>query len=169
MCSSDLLFVRGISGAAPAAGVGNVFVTASPGTLIGGGGSVTSTTASILPWMVGNTLNNTTSGNTMSFLTWDSGTGRLIPLNTTSGYQSNLAAAAVNENVSLNTAGTVAVNFGGQTINSLRFGTSGITLNGGAGDALTVTSGAVLSTTSTNTINAPINFGSSEEIGRAHV
>ena len=158
------LFSRGISGAASGAGVANLYVTASPGTLIGGGGSATSTTASILPWMINNTVNTSTTGAGLSFVTWDAATQRIIPLDTTTGYQTNLAFAAANENVSLNTAGTVNVNAGGQTVNALRFGTGGVTLAGGAGDTLTVTSGAVLSTASTSIINAPINFGSSEGV-----
>jgi fibronectin-binding autotransporter adhesin len=158
------LFSRGISGAASGAGVANLYVTASPGTLIGGGGSATSTTASILPWMINNTVNTSTTGTGLSFVTWDAATQRIIPLDATTGYQTNLAAAAANENVSLNTAGTVTVNAGGQTVNALRFGIGGVTLAGGAGDTLTVTSGAVLSTASTSIINAPINFGSSEGV-----
>jgi fibronectin-binding autotransporter adhesin len=158
------LFSRGISGAASGAGVANLYVTASPGTLIGGGGSATSTTASILPWMINNTANNSTTGTGLSFVTWDAATQRIIPLDATTGYQTILAAAAANENVSLNTAGTVTVNAGGQTVNALRFGIGGVTLAGGAGDTLTVTSGAILSTASTSIINAPINFGSSEGV-----
>ncbi|MFM7563692.1 MAG: autotransporter-associated beta strand repeat-containing protein, partial [Planctomycetota bacterium] len=158
------LFTRGVSGAAPAAGVGNVFVTASPGFLFGGGGSATSTTASILAWAVNNTIINTTTGTGMSFVTWDAASQRLIPLDATTGYQTSLGLAAFNENVSLNTAGTVNVNLGGQTVNALRFGVAGVTLAGGPGDTLTVTSGAVLSTSSTSTINAPLNFGSAEGV-----
>jgi autotransporter-associated beta strand protein len=158
------LFSRGISGAASGAGVANLYVTASPGTLIGGGGSATSTTASILPWMINNTVNTSTTGTGLSFVTWDAATQRIIPLDGTTGYQTNLAFAAANENVSLNTAGTVTVNAGGQTVNALRFGIGGVTLAGGAGDTLTVSSGAILSTASTSIINAPINFGSSEGV-----
>jgi fibronectin-binding autotransporter adhesin len=158
------LFSRGISGAASGAGVANLYVTASPGTLIGGGGSATSTTASILPWMINNTVNTSTTGAGLSFVTWDAATQRIIPLDATTGYQTILGAAAANENVSLNTAGTVTVNAGGQTVNALRFGIGGVTLAGGAGDTLTVTSGAVLSTASTSTINAPLNFGSAEGV-----
>jgi|GEM_PF-5594811 len=158
------LFSRGISGAASGAGVANLYVTASPGTLIGGGGSATSTTASILPWMINNTVNTSTTGVGVSFVTWDAATQRIIPLDGTLGYQTNLALAAANENVSLNTTGTVTVNAGGQVVNALRFGVAGVTLAGGPGDTLTVTSGAVLSTSSTSTINAPLNFGSAEGV-----
>ncbi|MFM8495945.1 MAG: beta strand repeat-containing protein, partial [Planctomycetia bacterium] len=88
---------------------------------------------------------------------------RLIPLDTTTGYATNLATAAANEDVSLNAGGTVAVNAGGQTVNALRFGAAA-TLSGAASDVLTVTSGAVLSTTSTSTINAPLDFGAAEGV-----
>jgi len=157
------LFVRGVSGAAPAAGVANVLVTAAPGPQIGGGGAATSSTASIVPWILNSTVNNTTTGTGLSFVTWDAASQRLIPLDTTTGYATTLATAAANENVSLNAGGTVAVNAGGQTVNALRFGAI-TTLSGAASDVLTVTSGAVLSTTSTSIIDAPLNFGSAEGV-----
>lgn len=159
----SILFVRGVTGAAPAAGVANVLVTAAPGPQIGGGGAATTSTASIIPWILNSTVNNTTTGTGLSFVTWDAASQRLIPLDTTTGYATNLALAAANENVSLNAGGTVAVNGGGQTINALRFG-SAATLSGAAGDVLTITSGAVLSTTSTSIIDAPLNFGSAEGV-----
>lgn len=157
------LFVRGVSGAEPAAGVANVLVTAAPGPQIGGGGAATSSTASIVPWILNGTVNNTTTGTGLSFVTWDAASQRLIPLNTTTGYATTLATAAANENVSLNASGTVAVNAGGQTVNALRFGAV-TTLSGAASDVLTVTSGAVLSSTNTSIINAPLNFGSAEGV-----
>jgi fibronectin-binding autotransporter adhesin len=157
------LYIRSSNtlGAAPAAGVGNVSFTNSPGTLVGGGGATTSTTASILPFVLGSNVNNTTFGVSLSFVTWDSTTKRIAALNTTSGYQTNLATASSNENVSLAANASVAVN--GQTVNSLRFG-GAFTLSGGAADVLTITSGAILSTTSTSTISAPINFGAAEGV-----
>ncbi|NBV45319.1 MAG: hypothetical protein EBR86_06665 [Planctomycetia bacterium] len=156
------LFTRGVSGAAPGAGVGNVLVTASPGKPIGGGGAANTTTASIVPWMVNSILNNTTTGTGMSFVTWDAASTRLIPVDTVSGYATNLALAAANENVSLNAGGTVAVNPGGQTVNALRLGSS-VTVSGAAADVLTVTSGAILGTAS-STISAPVAFGTAEGV-----
>lgn len=142
--------------------VANVLFTSSPGTLIGGGGNPNSSTnASILPFAIGSRVSGVTSGANISFVTWDSATQRITALDVTSGYATNLASAASDDNVNL-TANS-SVNLGGQTINSLRFG-GAFTLDGASSDILTVTSGAILSTTGTAVINAPINFGVNEGV-----
>ncbi len=157
----SIAYFRGTSlGSAPAANVANVRFTNSPGTLIGGGGT-TATNASILPFAIGSATGAVTSGTTISFVTWDGTTQRIVPLNTTTGYATNLGNAASDDNVSL--GANASVNIGGQTVNSLRFG-GAFTLAGGASDVLTVTSGAVLSTTNTAVINAPLNFGANEGV-----
>ncbi|HMP58401.1 MAG TPA: autotransporter-associated beta strand repeat-containing protein [Gemmatales bacterium] len=152
-------------GADPGVGVGNIFFGSSPGALIGAGGDPnTSTTASILPFAHGGAAVGTT------FVTWDSTTQRIVPLNLATGYTTTLAGSTANDNANINSSEAVAV--GGQTINSLRMAPAvSITLSGGAGDVLSITSGAILNTSSPqntttirSTISAPIAFGSAEGV-----
>lgn len=124
----------------------------SPGTLIGGGGPLSGTQISILPFAHGSTSATATTGT--HFVTWDSGTNRLFVLGATN--YTTLGLATANDNVD---TGSATVNFGGQTINALRI--TG-TLSGGATDVLTINSGAIL-TSGTTTINAPIAFASGRE------
>ncbi len=159
------VFFRGTGlGSAPAANVGNVVVTNSPGTLIGGAGDPnTSTKASILPYAHGLVGTGTQGG---SLVTWDSVTQRIVPLNLATGYTTTLAGSAFDDNVNISANDTVAG--GGQTINALRVApAAAITISGGAGDALTLNSGVILNTSTTGTvlttIAAPVTFAAGVE------
>ncbi|MGC4048034.1 MAG: autotransporter-associated beta strand repeat-containing protein [Armatimonas sp.] len=144
--NSTVIFDGSFFGSAPGAGIGTILFSTSPGTLIGGGGSPTSsTTASILPWAIG----------VDTFVTWDATTQRILPLSTTSGYATNLTTANALDNVSLNNSVNLAAP---KTVNSLRLApSSSITIGG---SLLTLTSGALLytssSTTLITTISAPL-------------
>jgi fibronectin-binding autotransporter adhesin len=158
--NASTLFVRGTNlGTAPGGGVGNVVITNSPGTLIGGGGT-TATNISILPFAYGNVVANATANS--SFVTWDSTTGRLVPLSLATGYANDISAAAATDNVDLLAPATLTAP---TTINSLRFAAVAATPVNGA--ALTVTSGAILNTGTTafaNDISTPLTAGSQELI-----
>lgn len=131
-------------GLPPAASVGVISFQTSPGPLVGGGGSPTaSTTASILPFAYGNVGPASTAGS--SFVTWDSVSKQIVPLDTTTGYAPDILTATANDNVNQNA--TAAVAAGGTTINSLRTApAASITISGGP---LTINSGAILATTAT--------------------
>ena len=157
--NNSTLFLRGTSlGTAPGANVATVLFTASPGTLIGGGGDpTTSTTASILPWAYGNTSASATLAST--FLTWDSGTQRIIPVNVATGYATNVLTAGAQDNVNQGADAALAAP---TTINALRIApAAAINISG---SPLTVTSGAILQTSAAlaNTISAPVTAGSQE-------
>lgn len=165
---STVLFRGTGLGNAPGSNVGNIRFTSSPGALIGSGGNpLSQTNASILAFAVGSqsaTASTTTSANTLSFVTWDNVTQRMVTLDLAAGYRSNLFGAAADENINL--AASEAVQVGGQTINSLRIG-GAFTISGGAADVLTVSSGAILATPANNTtatISAPVAFGAAEGV-----
>lgn len=150
------VFFRGTNLGAGGPADSNVEFTSSPGTLVGGGGGLSSTDISILPFAVGS---RTATGTAADFVTWDSSTQRIYVLDATN--YTTLAAATPTSNVNVTTTSTVAA--GGQTINALRaFGT----INGAAGDKLTITSGAIIG--GGFTINADVNFGTAEGIVHAH-
>ncbi len=140
---------------------GRVVFTSSPGTLIGGGGDPnTSTTASVLPFVYGATT--AAAVNDTTFLTWNSGTGRLVPVNIATGYATNILTAAAQDNVNQNATAALAAP---TTINALRMApTAAMTISG---SQLTVTSGAILQTSAAATppaatISAPLTAGSQE-------
>lgn len=149
-------------GSTPGAGVSNILFSTSPGLLIGGGGSpITSTTASILPW-------GYSVGLGASFVTWDAGTQRIIPLNTAAGYATNLSTAGTQDNVNQGVGVTLA---SPKTINSLRLASNSPFTIGGS--LITVSSGAVLQTSTGQltptpfpalTISAPLTAGANELI-----
>jgi len=131
-------------------------------SLVGGGGSVSSTTASIVPWMVGRSGGgNPESLTAAEFVTYDATNG----FQTVTNYQTNISAATALENVSV-TGGTVLAS--SRTINALRMvANANNTLDLG-GNTLTVTSGLVLAaptgTNVNNISNGTINFGAAEGI-----
>ena len=156
--NNSTMFVRGTSlGAAPANGVAQIISTASPGTLVGGGGAPGSTNISILPYAVGNTSAAATVGS--SLVTWDSGTGQLRPLATTE-YAAAFGVATDNVRLTASTAAGA-----GDTANALLFApAAAATLSGGP---INITSGVFLyspTVASTGTVSAGLNFGSAEGI-----
>jgi autotransporter-associated beta strand protein len=161
------VFFRGANlGATSGAGVGNVYVTNSPGTLIGGGGDPNlSTNASILPWAWG--LASATGTTGASFVTWDSVSQRIIPLNVATGYNTDINAAAATDNVNLVAATEIVA--APTTVNSLRFGLTSGTTQTVSGSQITVTSGAIMSssplaTAPTVNVTAPITSGGAEMV-----
>lgn len=154
------LFVRGTGlGATPAANVAQVTSTASPGTLIGGGGAAGSTNISILPWAVGNTSASATAGS--SFVTWDAATGRLRPL-ALAEYTTLSSGLSTTDNTRLTGATAIGA---ATTVNSVLVAGSGTLLSGTGG--LNITSGALLyspTTAAAGTISANVNFGSAEGV-----
>lgn len=158
--NQSTLFVRGTNlGAAPGAGVAQIVSTASPGTLIGGGGSAGSTNISILPWAVGNvgaaaTLNS-------SFVTRNSVDGTFRPL-AASEFAPLTSGATTDSNTSVAAATAIAAP---TTVNSVLVTGTGTLLTGTGG--LTITSGALLyspASTTAGTISANINFGTAEGV-----
>lgn len=128
--------------------------TAFIGTLVGGAGLAGTQNISIVPWAIG-AVNSGTSGALVdgdmgnSFLTYGVGTG-LRPLNLTTEYDTiALAAAADNAR---ETMGADLTGLSGKTVNSLVINNTafvGLDVTGsGAGQALAVTSGAILFTVS---------------------
>jgi len=121
--------------------------------LVGAGGLVTSTTASIVPWMVGGANPSNEVGD---FMGYDSVNGLKIVT-----YQTDLNAAGAAENVSRSSGQTLSSS---KTINSLKFNHSSQTINLN-GNTLTVASGAViLAGTAPIISNGTMNFGAREGI-----
>lgn len=150
--NNAVVFMRGTSlGQASGANVGNVYVTNSPGTQIGGGTNpLTTTTASILPWVWGQNVATGTIG--ASFVNWDSTSQRIIPLDLTLGYNTNINTATATENVNLTGAAeSVAAPV---TVNALRLGLATGTTQAVTGSPISITSGAILSSSSLAT--APV-------------
>lgn len=146
-------------GGTPGAGVANIYSTAAP-TLVGGGGAAGSTTMSILPWGYGNSTSSvlfTAAGLiNSSLVTYD--TNGFRPL-ATSEYAAAFGGNAT-DNVRL-TAATAAPS--GATANALLFApAAAATLSGGP---INLTSGAFLyspTANATGTVSAALNFGSVE-------
>src|SRR5262249_22889938 len=109
------LFVRGTNlGAAAGNGVAQIASTASPGTLIGGGGTAGSQNISILPWAVGNASAAATTSS--SFVTWDSGSGQFRPL-AASEYAVLTSGESDNNNVGVAAATAISAP---TTVNAVR-------------------------------------------------
>ena len=164
--NGGLAFLRGTNlGAGVGAGNATILDSTAP-TLVGGGGAAGTTTISILPPAIGNTVASTTSTNTVanslgsSFVTYDPTNG-FRPLATTE-YATTLGANAT-DNVRL-TATTAAT--AGVTANSVLFApAAAATLSGGP---INITSGAFMYSptagTGTGTVSAGLNFGPAEGI-----
>ncbi len=118
-------------------------------TMIGGGTGAGTTTISIVPWLAGSTLTNDSAtgiggdyGST--FLTFDSGTMSLRPLNTGTEFAANLAGAGATTNVRKAAASeTLAAN---ASINSLVFSATGAPRTIDGAYKLTINSGSILTT-----------------------
>jgi fibronectin-binding autotransporter adhesin len=132
--------------------------------LIGGGGAINSSTASIVAWMLGRAPgSDPTTAFATEFVTYDAATGFRLA-NT---YQTDINAATAFENVSGVAGGATLSST--KTINALRFGRDyNTTLNLG-GNTLTISSGLLallpsLPVVTTSVTNGTINFGAAEGI-----
>lgn len=148
----------------------NVFITnvnSDPiaSALVGGGGAAGTSNQSILPFVFGTDVNNSSQANT--FMTYDATNG-LRPLDRASEYAYDINSAAADENVLLSPGATTLTT--GKTVNALLFDQ---TSTGGAlnlnGNTLTVTSGAVAAYNSAGSpvaviSNGTLAFGSREGI-----
>ncbi|MFO0808647.1 MAG: hypothetical protein U0746_08500 [Gemmataceae bacterium] len=167
--STVVLAVPGLGGTG--GGAGNVAVANDPGGAVGGGGGPGTTTRSILPYV---SARVTASDGTPTFVAWDAATGKLVPLNPTTDYASNLyligtsnPTANVRRAVSATNSyagGTASLN-AATTVNSLLLGTDRndaiVFGNSVAGSAtLTVAGGAVYSAP-----RAAGGFGSNSQVG----
>ncbi|MGH8093681.1 MAG: beta strand repeat-containing protein [Chthoniobacterales bacterium] len=158
--NNSTLFVRGTNlGNTAGNGVAEITSTASPGTLIGGGGAAGSQNISILPWAAGNVSASATTSS--SFVTWDSGTGQFRPL-----VAAEYSALANGESDSNNTGVAAATAISSATtVNAVRVTGTGTLLSGTGG--LNITSGALLyspGSTTAGTISATLNFGGAEGV-----
>ena len=160
--NNSTLFVRGTNlGNTAGAGIAEITSTASPGTLIGGGGAAGSTNISILPFAAGNISATATTNS--SFVTWDPTTGQFRPLNTTTEYSALTSGESDTNNTSVAAATAISA---ATTVNSVLVTGTGALLSGTGG--LNITSGALMysptSTTTAGTISANINFGGAEGV-----
>jgi autotransporter-associated beta strand protein len=161
--NNSTLFVRGTNlGNTAGAGVAEITSTASPGTLIGGGGAAGTTNISILPFAAGNVSAATALGS--SFVTWDPTTGQFRPLNTTTEYAT--LTDTENDNNNTKVAAATAINTGA-TVNSVLITGTGTLLSGTG--TLNITSGALMysasgTATTAGTVSANINFGGAEGV-----
>ncbi len=127
--------------------------------LVGGGGADGTTNISIIPYMTGGSTAGS-AGNT--FVTYD--TNGLRALNTTTEFATTLAPGSTN-----NVRTIVPLVVAGQpaTANSLIVGaaSAGLFGFGGASGQVTVTSGAILTTSATSYLNVgTLNFGGAEAV-----
>lgn len=151
-----------------AATAGNIFVNnvngANPAlALIGGGGAAGTTTISILPYGLGDSLSTGTNFSAGSgFVTIDnfaisnpvSATPNSVRLLRAAEYIGGIAASAnPNDNVRQSASQAAGVN---QVINSMFFGTTGATVSGGP---FQITSGALASNVVAATVSSNVNFG----------
>lgn len=151
--NNSTLFVRGTNlGATPANGVAQITSTASPGTLIGGGGAAGTTNISILPWAVGNVSAAATTGS--SLVTYSGGSFRPLAA---SEYAATIGNATDNVRFTATTTAPAG------TVNALVFAPAATaTLSGGTID---ITSGTFLyspTATATGTVSAGLNFGAAQ-------
>ncbi|MGC3967759.1 MAG: autotransporter-associated beta strand repeat-containing protein [Pirellulales bacterium] len=138
-------------GLAPGPGNGNIFFSAVP-TLVGGGGAAGTTSISILPWAVGG-LSSTSLGT--EFVTY--GADGIRPLASVE-YTSTIPAGAIStQNYKITSLNSLSVP---TTINALVVGTGGGTSGTGS---LTISSGALLSAEVNLGIGSGISFADSTE------
>jgi autotransporter-associated beta strand protein len=166
--NNSTLTFRGTNlGNAPGNGVANIYSTAPPSGLVGGGGAPGSTVISILPYAVGNSSNATafTAAALIgsSFVTY--GADGFRPLATTE-YAGAFGGNAL-DNVRI-TAVTAAP--AGSTVNSLLVAPAVASTAGApvlTGGTINVTSGSVMYSPTANVtgfIGAAINFGGAEGV-----
>ncbi len=141
--------------------------TAPTGSLIGGAGAANTTTISVLPWGIGESVTGsiaaTNRGN--SFLTYDSVTGSLRPLNLTTEYSSNFDGLTTNVRFASTTASLSAIPGGNNSANVLVLDSSAggtVTVTGEALRSLTLNAGGILSTSQGGT--AATNIGGFSQI-----
>ncbi|MCS7033975.1 MAG: autotransporter-associated beta strand repeat-containing protein, partial [Phycisphaerae bacterium] len=149
-----ILICRGTSlGEAPGPNVANL-TFATPPALVGGGGT-TSTNKSIVPWAFG-VASITEPQTALGLLTY--GPNGLRPLAPATEYTPSLATAAAADNVRVTADQSLS---SPRTINAL-------VVAGGSSIAgpgtLSITSGALLVTTGSLNLSAPVDFGSAEGI-----
>lgn len=145
---------------------GSILIGGVAPTLVGGEGAAGSTTVSIVPWIAGNNLTTSFTGELDSFTTYSATTG-LRPLNLATEYATALGLNA-NDNVLL--SGTT-VNNAAVTVNALNL--RGLSLNPNpnpsiiGNGSINVTSGAVMfsgNNTGKASIGNNLNFGSAEAV-----
>ncbi|HEY7088010.1 MAG TPA: autotransporter-associated beta strand repeat-containing protein [Tepidisphaeraceae bacterium] len=157
------VFFRGDDlGSAPDIQVGNIFFTAPP-SLVGGGGANGTTNISIIPWAWGGFASNVASNNASnSFVTY--GPNGVRPLEFTE-YATSIGAGVSTNNVRLNSDTTVNT---ASTINSLLLmNSSAVPFTVSGSGTISVTSGAIMNLATVGTINTAVNFGAAEGIVHA--
>jgi fibronectin-binding autotransporter adhesin len=166
------LFLRGLTGTTTTVTVDTAVPT------VGGTGTAGTTQLPIVPWIVANTAAGEFRINT-TYVTYDTVTKQLRPLNVATEYLTTFAGATLNDNVRIaplvgGVANPVVVPAGGISVNSLIIAnqagvSNSITVTQAAsGSTLTVRSGAI-NTTPVNTLNSTtfevaIDFGAAEGI-----
>jgi len=164
--NAAILFAKAQGLGDPAIAKGKILFTTPP-AMIGTSTTAGTTNLKVIPYAFGGINNSDSiSANTNTLLTYDS-VGGLRPLDSSSEVVSSINTAASDDNVYLSGDDPVST---AQTVNSLTM--SDVNLSGTG--AITVTSGAILSTGNTtvttppidsfffNRIQPDINFGSAE-------
>jgi autotransporter-associated beta strand protein len=121
------------------------------GTLVGGGGAAASQNISIVPWAIGESMTGALATTTMgnSLVTYTAGSG-IRPLDFATEYDTIALAAATDnarESLAADLTGLVGTTVNALVINNSNNGAVNIAVTGtGAGQALAITSGALLFT-----------------------
>lgn len=147
------LFLAGantLGSAAASTTIGNITLgNGSSLGLLGGGGAAGSTTISILPYAVFDTI--ATGGSGTTFVTY--GANGIRPLDTTAEYDANLIGAGTTENVRLAPVSTTTTTLSGGanvTVNSLVLADTGLQrIDSASAEKLILTSGALLNVNGT--------------------
>jgi autotransporter-associated beta strand protein len=156
------ILMRGENLGAATGNRGSILFTAAPTGAIGGGGAAGTTTMSIIPHMIGDiTAASTGLGN--SLVIYDATLGvRPLDLATEyiqneGGYNGLSGVTTNNMRFAANPAATLTG--GSKSINSLVLdSTAGaLTISGNSADSLTVTSGAILAASTTNSTTTVLN------------
>ena len=144
---------------------GSANQTAFAATLVGGGGAAASKTLSILPWAIGQTQDASVTDGIMgnSLLTYDTTTGDgagLRPLDLATEYSTFANKAGTTDNVRESLTASLT-GLSGTTVNALVLDNANTTVGSldvtgtGAGQTLTITSGALLFTATGATTGDP--------------
>ncbi|MBK8094547.1 MAG: autotransporter-associated beta strand repeat-containing protein [Verrucomicrobiaceae bacterium] len=132
---------------------GNIEITGTAPTLVGGGGAAGTTSISIVPWALGGTSGSDIGS---TFVTYTAANG-IRPLNT--GTEFAAAFGSATDNVRLTASSAIS---SGTTANSLILGSASTVLSGAG--TLSVTSGAVFFASTSQSISAPLDFGSAQGV-----
>lgn len=156
------VLVRGQNLGAASGARGTIRPSTAPAGVVGGGGAAASQTVSIIPWIIGSAglATNESEANVAantgnSFVTWVSATQGLRPLDLTTEYTLNEAGynglgASTTNNLRFAANPAATLTGAAKTINSLVLDSSAAALNiTGPANTLTLTSGALLATTTT--------------------